>query len=143
MIRLATMKDIDVLYELGSLLHENYRTMNSLEKLLQEDYFKIFVAEIEKKVVGFLSITELYETVDILDLYVLEDFRRKHIGSQLINYMISDISDSVSLITLEVEVNNHAAISLYQKFGFEIIHKRLFYYGNNDAYLMGLRCIYE
>ena len=57
--------------------------------------------------------------------------------------MISNIGKDVSLITLEVNVNNKAAIALYEKFNFEVICKRIFYYGNEDAYLMGRRCIRE
>lgn len=140
MIRRSTKDDIDYIYEMGSKLHENYRKLNDVSKMLEESYFKIFVVEVDKKIVGFLSITELYETVDIIDLYVEEDYRGKHYASQLLNYMISDVSDEVSLFTLEVASNNNAAISLYKKFGFEIVCKRLFYYGDTDAYLMGLRC---
>lgn len=140
MIRKAVKSDAESIYNLGSCLHENYRTANNLEQLMSESYFKAFVAEVDGKVVGFLSITELYETVDILDLFVLSDYRKKHIASQLINYMIGDVSEEIELFTLEVSKTNTAAISLYQKFGFEIVSERLFYYDNSDAYLMGLRC---
>ncbi len=140
MIRKATNSDISRIYELGSMLHKNYCNVNDLDKMLKEEYFKVFVAEEKGEIVGFLSATELYETIDILDLYVLPEFRRKHIASGLINYMISDASDRVSLVTLEVAVDNQSAVQLYQKFGFEIACKRLFYYGDKDAYLMGLRC---
>ncbi len=140
MIRLANVQDISVIYELGSILHENYRKVNNLEKMMQEPYFKIFVALDKNMVVGFLSITEFYETVDIIDLFVLEKYRGRHFGSLLINYMIGSISEEVSLITLEVDVHNKAAIALYEKFDFEIMCKRPFYYGIEDAYLMGRRC---
>lgn len=143
MIRLANKQDIEVIYELGSILHENFRVVNNLEKMIDEVYFKIFVALEEEKIVGFLSITELYETVDIIDLFVLEKYRRNHIASGLINYMIGSIQNTVSLITLEVSIENHSAIALYEKFGFEIICKRLFYYNSTDAYLMGRKCVRE
>ena len=140
MIRLANKQDMEAVYELGSMLHDNFRAVNHLEKLMEEEYFKIFVAEEEKKIVAFLSITELYETVDILDLFVLKEFRRKHIASRLTNYMIGSVGENVSLFTLEVSVNNREAIALYEKFGFDIVCKRLFYYGSTDAYLMGREC---
>lgn len=140
MIRRAVKSDAEAIYDLGTYLHENYRTVNNLEKLMEESYFKAFVAVFDERIVGFLSVTELYETVDILDLFVLPEYRKKHIASQLINYMISDVSDAVELFTLEVSKANKPAISLYQKFGFEVMSERLFYYDNTDAYLMGLRC---
>ena len=140
MIRYLNKGDIEAVDELGSLLHENILVVNHLEKLMEEEYFKLFVAEEEEKIVGFLSITELYETVDIIDLFVLESYRRQNIASRLINYMIGSIGPNVSLITLEVSVSNHSAIALYKKFGFDVICKRLFYYGSTDAYLMGREC---
>ena len=140
MIRRAQKEDIRFIYEMGALLHKDYQKLNDLECMMNEDYFKIFVALDHDKIVGFLSITELYETVDILDLFVHEEYRRKHFASQLINYMISDVSDGVELFTLEVACHNKEAIQLYENFGFEIICKRLFYYDSDDAYLMGLRC---
>lgn len=140
MIRLANESDISVIYELGSILHDNYRNLNDLEKMMNESYFKIYVALSDNRIIGFLSVTEFYETVDIIDLFVLEEYRRMHYGSMLLNYMIGSVGKEVSLITLEVDVENKAAISLYEKFGFEVMCKRLFYYGIHDAYLMGRRC---
>lgn len=140
MIRIATREDIPKIYDLGTHLHSNYRKVNDLDRMFQEKFFKFFVAEENHELVAFLSATELHETTDIVDLYVLPEYRRQNIASRLINYLISDLSDEVLLITLEVRIDNEAAIKLYQKFGFEIICKRLMYYGNTDAYLMGLRC---
>ena len=80
---------------------------------------------------------ELEESVDILNVLVKEKYRRQKIASCLIDYMISELQDSVKLITLEVRKSNKAAINLYEKFGFEIINIRQKYYGNEDAYLMG------
>lgn len=140
MIRRALKKDVEYIYEMGSLLHKDYRKLNDLNALMNEKYFKVFVAVDNDKIIGFLSITELYETVDILDIFVMEDYRRRHYASQLLNYMISDVSDTVELFTLEVSSQNKAAVQMYENFGFEVICKRLFYYENSDAYLMGLRC---
>lgn len=140
MIRLANTQDINAIYELGLKLHDNFKKVNDLKRIMKESYFKIYVALEDNRIVGFLSITELYETVDIIDLFVSLEYRRKHIASKLLNYMIGSVSPTVNLITLEVNVNNVAAISLYEQFGFEIINKRNFYYGFHDAYLMGRRC---
>ena len=139
MIRRAILKDIEVIYKLGTLLHENFRKTNHLEGMLEDEKYKLFVYEQTGLILGFLSVIELVDTVDIQDIYVEEEHRRKHIASSLISYLMGDIADTISLITLEVDVNNTAAIRLYEKFGFEIVHKRLFYYGNSDAYLMGRR----
>ena len=54
--------------------------------------------------------------------------------------MMSNIQESVKLVTLEVRKENIPAIELYKKFGFEIVTTRKNYYQNQeDAYLMGRR----
>lgn len=84
--------------------------------------------------------TELNETADIIELIVQEEYRGRNIATCLLDYMISDLNDSVKLITLEVRKSNKIAIQLYQKFGFQIVHIRKRYYGDGeDAYLMGRR----
>lgn len=141
MIRRAKLSDIEEIYKMGSVLHANYSVVNNLEQMLTDSFYKIFVAEVENKLVGFLSVLELQETVDIIDFFVLENYRKNHIGSQLLNYMIGDVSSTVKLFTLEVATDNQVAMKLYQRFGFEVVSTRESYYGDKDAYLMGLRCI--
>jgi ribosomal-protein-alanine N-acetyltransferase len=47
------------------------------------------------------------------------------------------LKDEVSLISLEVNINNHPAVLLYEKIGFEKASVRKNYYHNHDdAYLM-------
>lgn len=140
MIRKASFEDIPTIYELGAMLHEDYKKLNNLEFLFHQDYFKAFVAEEDQRVVGFLTITEFYETVDIVDLYVIEAARGRKVASRLLNFMFGCISLNVELFTLEVAVDNVVALHLYQNFGFEIECIRKGYYGDRDAYLLGKRC---
>ena len=58
------------------------------------------------------------------------------IAYNLIAYLISDLSENLKLITLEVATKNKAAINLYDKFGFLVVNTRKHYYDNDDAYLM-------
>ena len=53
------------------------------------------------------------------------------------DFLIDDLSNPGDKITLEVDVDNKAALALYQKFGFEVISIRKGYYNGQDAYLMG------
>jgi len=64
---------------------------------------------------------------------VIEKYRRKKIASILIDKMLEE---NINDISLEVNVNNNEAIQLYKKYGFEIVSKRKNYYQNEDAYLM-------
>lgn len=137
MIRYFTLEDIGFIYQLGNKITPNFSKTNDLVEILEDKYTKILVYIEEAKIVGFIMYTELEETCDILDILVEEEYRHKAIASCLLDYMISDLKDTVKLITLEVRKSNIPAIHLYEKFGFSIVSTRLNYYGNEDAYLMG------
>lgn len=139
MIRYLKMEDIEQVYILGNLLNENFSKTNNLEQILNDKFTHVCVYEKENDIKGFLMYTELEETIDILNIYVKEECRCEKIATNLLDWMISNMKDTVKLITLEVRQNNIPAISLYQKFGFEIIHIRKKYYDNIDAFLMGRR----
>lgn len=136
MIREANVFDIPRINELGSLLQDNFTKVYNINEMLNDGFSKIYVYETDDLVVGFISATNLYETCDILSLVVDPMYRNKLIASNLITYLISDAGEDLQLVTLEVATKNKAAISLYEKFGFEIIHKREHYYDGDDAYLM-------
>lgn len=141
MIRYAEVKDIDKINKLGETLHRNFSSLFKIEDMIHENITKILVYLVNDEVVAFLIATCLYETVDILSIVVDPDFRRKKIGSTLIDYLISELDPNVETITLEVAVNNEPALALYRNFGFEVINVRKKYYNGVDAYLMGRRLI--
>jgi ribosomal-protein-alanine acetyltransferase len=137
MIRFFSKKDFADIYKLGDIITKNFSKTNNLEEILNDKYTKILVYENDDKVVGFLMYTALDETVDIIDIVVDEAYRNHRIASCLIDYMISELKETVKLITLEVRKSNYPAINLYEKFGFKTISTRKNYYGNEDAYVMG------
>lgn len=137
MIRPAEIGDIEEINNLGILVNSNFRKLFNIKDILNKKFSKIFVYIDNNQIVGFIHITELYEAADIINVVVKEEYRRNNIASNLIDYMLSDLSRGVKLLTLEVNVNNIAAIKLYKKFGFDIINTRKHYYNNDDAYLMG------
>lgn len=135
MIREMEKKDYKQVYNLGKELHENFENIYPLEKITETNYIHLLVYEKEQEVLGFLTYTELQDTVDVLDVIVAKSHRRKKIATGLIDYMLTNISPT-STVYLEVSVENQAAIELYEKFGFEKIHTRKKYYGTEDAYVM-------
>ena len=137
MIRKAEYKDIDALNELGRLINKNFSNLFKMSEIMEEEYSKIFVYEENNLILAFLHITELYEIVDIINIVVKPEERKKGIASLLLDYMIGDANPLVELITLEVSVDNKEALLLYKKFGFEIFNKRKSYYDKKDAYVMG------
>ena len=137
MVRYANVYDIRRIKELGSLLHDNFVQVNDLNEMLEDGFSKVLVYEEELEVVGFITATDLGETCDIVSLVVDPRYRNKMVASNLIDYLISELSENLKIITLEVDSNNIAAINLYEKFGFEVVNVRRHYYSNgDDAYLM-------
>lgn len=137
MIRKASVWDIPRINELGSLLNDNFSSVNHLNDMLEDGLSVILVYEKDDKIIGFISATDLGETCDILSLVVDPEYRNKMVASNLIDYLISELSENLKLITLEVASKNIPAINLYEKFGFEVVNVRKNYYSDgDDAYLM-------
>lgn len=136
MIREASVFDIPRINELGELLHHNFSNVYKINEMLEDGISKVIVYEKDDKIVGFIIATDLKETCDILSVVVDSAYRKQMIASNLIAYLISDLSENLKLITLEVATKNIAAVKLYEKFGFEIISIRKQYYKDDDAYLM-------
>lgn len=137
MVRYANVYDIPRINELGSLLNDNFTSVNHLNDMLEDGFSKVLVYENDEKVIGFITATDLGETCDILSLVVDPEYRNRLVASNLLDYLISELDEELKLITLEVDSNNIPAIRLYEKFGFEVVNVRKNYYPNgDDAYLM-------
>ena len=85
-------------------------------------------------VLGYLEIRLVDGVVDIMNLFVSEEERRKGIAESLMNEMIS--KENYNRIMLEVNENNQAAIRLYTKLGFKEISFRERYYDEDTALIM-------
>ena len=87
-----------------------------------------------EKVLGYLEIRLVDGVVDIMNLFVNEEERRKGIATSLMNEMIN--KEDYSRIILEVNENNIEALRLYNKLGFKEISLRERYYGEDTAIIM-------
>ncbi len=101
---------------------------------IESDFLRIYSYIFNNKKVGFIIFNIIYERCEILDIFVLEEYRRKNIAENLIKEVIKDYN--VENITLEVNVNNIAAINLYEKLGFKKVSIRKKYYKDSDGILM-------
>ena len=87
-----------------------------------------------EKVLGYLEIRLVDGVVDIMNLFVNEEDRRKGIATSLMEEMINN--ENYSRIMLEVNENNNEAMRLYSKLGFKEISLRERYYGEDTAIIM-------
>lgn len=135
MIRSVKIEDLEEFNKLGILVNSNFTNLFQLDKLINSDIDYVLGDYENDKLVGFIHFTKLYETIDIVNVVVSEQFRNKGIASNLINYIVNNYKD-INNIMLEVNVNNIAAINLYLKNGFKEIYRRKKYYGDEDAIIM-------
>ncbi len=108
-------------------------------KITINPFSNIYEYVLNNKIVGFIDYNLIYDCIELNYIYVKEEYRGKKIASLLLEQMIHENKN----ITLEVNVNNENAISLYKKYGFKIINTRKNYYNGIDGYLMERKSIFN
>ena len=134
MIREASNQDILRINEIGLLIKEDFDKVFNIEEDLKKDYVHIYVYEEDNQILGFLHTEYHFEITDIVNIAVDINNQHKGIGYKLIDYLFNNTESEK--IMLEVRESNTNAISLYNKCGFKEIHRRVNYYGNEDAIIM-------
>jgi ribosomal-protein-alanine N-acetyltransferase len=108
---------------------------------LQVQCARSIVAEVDRKVVGYILFWLLPDAVDIHNLAVDSAFRRCGIGRALLQRVVRQAKDRGSIrVTLEVRRSNTGAQRLYESVGFLTTGIRKGYYSDNgeDALAMAL-----
>lgn len=108
---------------------------------LQVDCARSILAEVDGRIVGYVLFWFLPEEVDIHNIAVHPDFRRKGIGRLLLEQVVDSARRQERLrVTLDVRFSNAPAQNLYRSFGFVIRGLRKGYYSDNgeDALVMAL-----
>ena len=83
---------------------------------------------------GFLLMSDLGDTAEVLTLAVLPEFQCQGIGSKLMQEMLSWAKNThKQAIFLEVAADNTSALALYNKTGFVVSGKRPAYYKQGDS----------
>ena len=87
------------------------------EKVVERpDRFNVFLALEDGKVVGYIDVTNCYEENEPYDLWVSEAYRRRGFGRKLLAKALEENRPKDMMLLMEVD--NEAAISLYQSMGF-------------------------
>ena len=82
-----------------------------------------------RRAVGFCSFWQVLDELHINNLAVLPEFRRSGIGSLLLAFVLKHGARlGARRATLEVRRSNHAARTLYERFGFTVSGVRPDYY---------------
>ena len=94
------------------------------------------------RMTGMACLWSIVDEAHITLLGIHPDYRRQGLGQLLLFTLLEDaIARKLEWATLEVNVNNTAAIELYQKFGFQVAGKRKGYYqpAGDDALVLWLK----
>lgn len=130
-IKLATLEDIDSIYEI-----EVANIRCPLSKMLITDDFKrnnyiYVVAKDNEEVVGYITLSYILETADIISVAVKDGYKGKNIFSQMLSFMENILKEkNVEEIFLDVRESNSSAIKAYTKNNFKQISTRKNYYEN-------------
>ncbi|MBQ9984638.1 MAG: ribosomal protein S18-alanine N-acetyltransferase [Lachnospiraceae bacterium] len=90
-------------------------------------------------IVGFAGIMIIVDEAELLNIAVLEKYRKRGIAQQLLDtLLIRAKQEKGGRMLLEVRESNRVAIALYEKNGFCFVTKRRDYYSNpkEDAVIM-------
>ena len=129
---------------LTEYVNKNFNDLNkafSLEindsSFKENPFLRIYMIYEKEDVVAYLSFYHEYEKVEIENIEVLEEYRKKGYGSILMDELISFCKrEKIENITLEVNELNDSAIRLYEKFDFKKVSIRKGYYDGIDGILM-------
>jgi len=120
---------------------ENYKNYNYLllsPKEVEQEYtmnpFGNFLVYVENKdIIGYIYYSDIYDRVEINQFEIDSSHRNCGKGTALLKKLINDVDKN---ITLEVNITNKVAISLYEKLGFKAVSLRKGYYDGIDGILM-------
>ena len=129
MIEVVNLDNEKAINELQVIYNDMIKQKKELKKEISENpYKKLFYFIEDNKIVGFIEISDIYDRFEIDYIYVLEEYRKKHIASLLMEKVIS--------LGIEEKIDNIPAINLYKKYEFVECATRKGYYNGIDGILM-------
>lgn len=136
-----TLSDLNEISDNLTSDFDEFWNSSILESELKNPFSKYIIARLNKKIVGFAGVIDTVDQLEITNIVVKKDFRKKGIGNELLEQLIKLAKENgKDKITLEVNSTNLAAIKLYEKNGFKNVGFRRKYYNNTyDANIMTLK----
>jgi len=139
----VTLKDLDEIYNLE---RRNFKKDSFSKELIfnliktNTYFFKLIDDELSNSIIGFIIIIQdREERLNLINFLIRKGERKRGYGSFLLRYTLKKVIalDKIKTIILNVNSKNKAAISLYQKFDFQIVERIENYYRDKQsAYLM-------
>jgi len=130
------VKDIPFVIEIENVSFSNPWPESSFRGEIENYPFSfpyVIVDYRNKRVIGYIIFWHINDNIQISNIAIHPDYRRKGIARLLLQRVINSLQkEKVKYITLEVRPSNLTAQSLYRKLGFEIIGVKENYYSKPD-----------
>jgi len=134
-----TAEDLDRVTEIEAASFSTPWTRAMIVSELANTLSRVFVAEVDGRVEGFVIAWLVADEIHVLDLAVNPSLRRGGVGRELTRAALeTGAREGAAYAVLEVRRSNAAARLLYRGMGFRIIGRRAGYYQDNgeDALVM-------
>lgn len=132
---IGTVVDLDDVLRIEAMTFSRPWTREMyLSELEHRDVSRVYLArDAVGEAIGFCSCWQILDEVHINNLAVLPERRRTGVASALLMRVLADgAARGAHRATLEVRRSNHAALALYERFGFVVTGVRKGYYSNPD-----------
>lgn len=109
--------------------------------IMDGEHFIVFVAECHAHIVGITMCRRVVDEAELITIGVLEEWRGRSLAKQMSQAVLRVLAEhAVAKCFLEVQIDNIAAMRLYEVCGFEKVGVRKGYYetrdGRKDAVMM-------
>jgi len=130
--------DIYAIFLVDQQCFEHNWEIESYESEINNMLANYIVAELDGEIIGFGGFWAVIDEAQITNIGVLEKYRRCGIAKNLLNDMVKlALIKGCASMTLEVRVDNKAAIALYEANDFKKSGLRKNYYDNKtDGIIM-------
>lgn len=137
-LREMVVADLPNVVEIERHSHLHPWSYALFERELDNSVSRLIVCELDGEIVGYLCVWEVAGEVEIHNVATARHWQRRGVGAFLLNNLLSDlVVRQVATVFLEVRPSNLAAITLYEKFGFQVSNcRRGYYHDGEDALLM-------
>jgi len=131
----ATKKDISELVEIDQLcFKESHNFEQRVSELLDDEEYRILLALFKGEIIGKIHLHFHDNQVTIYDFAVLPCHQSQGFGQAILKQIINiSIDNGIREVNLDVEINNHKALMLYEKCGFIIKYGHDYWQSNSLA----------
>jgi len=122
-------EDLDELVMLEKLCFSHSWSRQQLLAGLKQGNFRLLGTRTDGQLVGYIAFSLVEDEMEILNLAVHPEFRKKRLGSALMDKTFAMCrSEGTAKSFLDVRESNEPAIALYKKYGYEQYGVRKRYY---------------